>query len=201
MNPDTDYNNYIFVHEIDEPELAGMARGDLRAACLAKGAGYSMMDLVTFDCLIDLYLIFYATRASQNNPTTMLGIKNIVGNNWGIPDGINIDADGNIYVSTKIDSYAGTTSNGYIKASYKLPVGTGYIKTMGYDMALPFVSLPIDITATSSTYYCGEYSRTITNDWSYPIFKDNGNNLFATSLVNIPIPTATSRLIFRQYAL
>ena len=52
----------------------------------------------------------------------------------------------------------GTITNNYTKLNFKLPTADGYVKKLGFDSRFPWVRIPCEVGASSSTYYSDYYS-------------------------------------------
>lgn len=59
--------------------------------------------------------------------------------------------------ATKYSS--GSITDDYVKVNYQLPPGEGYVKKLGYDERFPFLRIPCEIGASTTTYYADYYYR------------------------------------------
>ena len=59
--------------------------------------------------------------------------------------------------ATKYSS--GNITDDYVKVNYQLPTAEGYVKKLGYDERFPFVRIPCEIGASTTTYYADYYYR------------------------------------------
>lgn len=59
--------------------------------------------------------------------------------------------------TTKYSS--GSITDDYVKVNYQLPPSTGYVKKLGYDERFPFLRIPCEIGASTTTYYADYYYR------------------------------------------
>lgn len=57
--------------------------------------------------------------------------------------------------ATKYSS--GSITDDYVKVNYQLPTVDGYVKTLGYDERFPFLRIPSEIGASTTTYYADYY--------------------------------------------
>ena len=53
----------------------------------------------------------------------------------------------------------GTITNNYTKLNFKLPTADGYVKKLGFDSRFPWLRIPCEAGASSSTYYADYYYR------------------------------------------
>lgn len=68
----------------------------------------------------------------------------------------------------------GTITNNYTKLNFKLPTADGYVKKLGFDSRFPWLRIPCEAGASSSTYYADYYYRpayavtaaTVGGNWS-----------------------------------
>ena len=57
--------------------------------------------------------------------------------------------------ATKYSS--GNITDDYVNANFQLPTADGYVKKFGYDERFPFLRIPSEIGASTSTYYADYY--------------------------------------------
>lgn len=53
----------------------------------------------------------------------------------------------------------GTITDNYTKLNFKLPTADGYVKKLGFDSRFPWLRIPCEAGASSSTYYADYYYR------------------------------------------
>lgn len=65
-----------------------------------------------------------------------------------------------IYFLPDVTKYnGGSITDDYVKVNYQAPAANGYIKKLGYDERFPFVRIPCEVGASSTTYYADFYNR------------------------------------------
>ena len=63
-----------------------------------------------------------------------------------------------VYYLPDAAKYAnGNVTDDYVKVNYQLPTASGYVKKLGYDARYPWVRLPAEVGAMSTTYYADYY--------------------------------------------
>ena len=53
----------------------------------------------------------------------------------------------------------GNITSDYVKVNYRLPTANGYVKKLGFDSRFPWVRIPSEVGASSTTYYADYYNR------------------------------------------
>lgn len=53
----------------------------------------------------------------------------------------------------------GTITEDYTKLNFQLPTADGYVKKLGFDSRFPWLRIPCEVGASSSTYYADYYYR------------------------------------------
>src|SRR5690606_3722101 len=92
-------------------------------------------------------------------PCVYRGIESPWGDVWQWVDGININ-DFQPWVCADAEEYASNVfAMPYEKLGYVNTDQEGYIKEMGFDPTYPFAELPVQVGASSSTYYSDYYYR------------------------------------------
>ena len=53
----------------------------------------------------------------------------------------------------------GNITDNYVKANYQLPTADGYVKKLGIDSRFPWLRIPSEVGASTTTYYADYYNR------------------------------------------
>ncbi len=97
------------------------------------------------------------TTNNGKYPCAYRGIESPWGDIWQFVDGVNIN-DWQAWVALNAEEYASNVfAYPYRQLSYVNSDENGYAKYMGYDPKNPFAEFPVEIGASSSTYYSDYY--------------------------------------------
>ena len=162
--------------------LVTVTRAQMRTAARANGAGWQQFDWMVLQLLRDLFCVVFATTNSQLiflgrttdfsnaapvggtwnistpcgwNTTTMqnrfFGIEDVFGNVYDWCDGVTFSSS-TIYSTTDYNNFTDSTSN--MVNSGSRATSSGYISTLTYNTAQPFLNYPSAPSGGETQYYC-----------------------------------------------
>ena len=165
-----------------EMPLVNVTRAQMRTAARANGTGWQQFDWMVLQLLRDLFCVVFATTNSQLifwgrinasdaatvggtwnistpcgwNTTTgqnrFFGIEDVFGNVNDWCDGVTFSGS-TIYSTVNYNNFTDTTSN-MVNSGSRTTSPNGFISTLTYNTAQPFLNYPSATSGGTTRYYC-----------------------------------------------